>query len=60
MHSFEAKMTTKSGEERYALASAALVDLMARSVIWASNDITEAKTRRRGEAAISFATSVSA
>jgi PAS domain S-box-containing protein len=44
MHSFETRMTTKSGEERYALASAALVDFDGEDCyLWASNDITERK-----------------
>ena len=44
IQSFEAKMTTKSGEERYALASAALVDIDGEDCyLWASNDITGRK-----------------
>ena len=44
MHSFETRMTTKSGEERYALASVALVDFDGEDCyLWASNDITERK-----------------
>jgi PAS domain S-box-containing protein len=44
MQSFEAKMTSRSGEERYALASAALVDFDGEDCyLWASNDITERK-----------------
>ena len=42
--SFEGTLTTKSGEQRYALSSAALVEIDGElCYLWASNDITERK-----------------